>query len=292
MNAEAFSSIPPLLPVALIDLVETKTPEANRAFVTRVTQLTEEVGGRRVLANEVIVPMIVSDERASKSDQATRLLVVTGFPTAQAGQIALAKRKEWGPKLVTESIRTYATRSVGRIESLFGRTLPYSLGLLGRKPVPKIDDAQKLESLIDDALILGEQPDEARWTELAERAGDRPIWMLNFLEFAETAVYGEDAQDVAPETKISGARAYERYGRGMIGSLAAVGGRIGWAGRSIGQLPGTNDGKWHQVAIAVYPSPAAMMTMLAQPKYRAAHVHRAAALVRTRLLATQPIADL
>ncbi len=37
MNAEAFSSIPPRLPVALIDLVETKTPEANRAFVTLVT---------------------------------------------------------------------------------------------------------------------------------------------------------------------------------------------------------------------------------------------------------------
>ncbi len=99
MNAEAFSSIPPLLPVALIDLVETKTPEANRAFVTQVTQLTEEVGGRRVLANEVVVPMIVSDERASNSDRATRLLVVTWFPTTQAGQIALAKRKERGPEL-------------------------------------------------------------------------------------------------------------------------------------------------------------------------------------------------
>ncbi len=293
MNAEAFSSIPPLLPVALIDLVETKTPEANRAFVTQVTQLAEEVGGRRVLANEAIVPMIVPDQRASKPDQATRLLVVTQYPTKQAGQIALAKRKEWGPELVTESIRTYAARPVGRIESLFGRTLPYSLGLLGRKPVPKIDDTQKLESLIGDALILGEQPDEARWTELAERAGDRPIWMLNFLEFAQTAVYADDAQDVAaPSTPISGARAYERYGRGMIGSLAAVGGRIGWSGYPIGQLAGTDDGKWHQVAIAVYPSPAAMMTMLALPKYRAAHVHRVAALARTRLLATQPIADL
>jgi len=292
MSAEAFSSIPPQVPVALIDLVETKTPEANRAFVRRVTQLSEEVGGLRVLANEVIIPMIVSDERASQSDWATRLLVVTQYPTTQACQIALAKRKEWAPELVTESIRTYAARPVGRIESLFGRTLPYSLGLLGRKPVPKIDDAQKLESLIDAALILGEQPDEARWGELAECAGDRPIWMLNFLEFAETAVYGDDAQDVAPSTKISGARAYERYGRGMIGSLAAVGGRVGWSGRSVGQLAGTDDGQWHQVAIAVYPSPAAMMTMLALPKYRAAHVHRAAGLARTRLLATQPIADL
>jgi hypothetical protein len=59
-------------------------------------------------------------------------------------------------------------------------------------PSPTIDrnDPQQLGSLIDAALILGEQPDEARWTQLAERAGERPIWMLNFLEFAETAVWG------------------------------------------------------------------------------------------------------
>jgi hypothetical protein len=113
--------------------------------------------------------------------------------------------------------------------------------------------------------------------------------MLNFLEFAETAVYGEDAQDITPSAPVSGARAYEHYGRGMIGSLGAVGGRVGWSSRSIGQLPGTDDGKWHQIVIAVYPSPVAMMTMLALPKYRAAHVHREAGLARTRLLATQRV---
>ena len=292
MNDEAFSSVSPQRPVALIDLVETKTPEANAAFVTKVTQLAEEIGGHRVLANEAIVPMIVPDERASKPDHATGLLVVTQYPTPQAGRIALAKRKEWGPELSTDRIRTYTARPSGGIESLVGRTLPSALGLLGRTPIPKIDDEQKLESLIDGALILGEQPDEARWARLAERAGDRPIWMLNFLEFAETAVYAEDAQDAAPLTKISGAAAYQLYGRGMIGTLGAVGGRVGWSSRSIGALPGTDDGNWHQVAIAVYPSPAAMMTMLAQPKYRAAHVHREAGLARTRLLATQPMDDL
>ncbi|MFP8880698.1 MAG: hypothetical protein VCE43_15325 [Myxococcota bacterium] len=291
MNDEAFASVSPRRPVALIDLVETKTPEANRAFVTKVTQLAEETGGRRVLANEAIVPMIVPDERASKPDHATGLLVVTQYPTPQAGRIALAKRKGWEPELSTDSIRTYAARPSGGIESLVERTLPSALGLLERKPVPKIDGAQKLESLIDAALILGEQPDEARWTKLAERAGDRPIWMLNFLEFAETAVYTQDAQEVAPSTRISGTAAYQLYGRGMIGSLGAVGGRVGWSSRSIGPLPGTDDGMWHQIVIAVYPSPAAMMTMLALPKYRAAHVHREAGLARTRLLATQPMED-
>ena len=146
-------------------------------------------------------------------------------------------------------------------------------------------------AIIDAALILGEQPDEVRWNKLAERAGDRPIWMLNFLEFAETAVYTQDANN-APSTPISGARAYGLYGRGMIGSLAAVGGRVGWSGYASRPLAGTDDGKWHQIVIAVYPSATAMMTMLALPKYRAAHVHRVAGLARTRLLATLPIADI
>lgn len=178
---------------------------------------------------------------------------------------------------------------MGRIESVFGRTLPYTLGLLGRERVPKIDGAQQREALIQGALILGEQPDESRWTELVERSGNRPIWMLNLLEFEETAVYADDVHGAAPAVPISGARAYRRYGSGTIGSLAAVGGRVGWSGDVLGRLAGRDDGRWHQVSIAVYPSAAAMMTMLALPKYRAAHVHRAAALARTRLLATQPI---
>ncbi len=98
MNAEAFSSIPPRRPVALIDLVETKTPEANRDFVARVTQVAEAAGGRVMLANEAIAPMIVPDESARRSDHGIRLLVVTQYPTRQAGQIALAERKESGPE--------------------------------------------------------------------------------------------------------------------------------------------------------------------------------------------------
>jgi uncharacterized protein (DUF1330 family) len=292
MNHDAFSSLPPRQSVALIDLVETETPEASRAFVAGATQAAEAAGGRVVLANEAIAPMIIPDEPARTAEHAIRLLVVTRYPTGQAARIALENRRESGPGLSGERVRTYAAQPVARIEALIGRTLPYTLGLLGREPVPEIDGAQQREALIHGALILGEQPDASRWTELVERSGNRPIWMLNFLEFAKTAVYADDAQGPAPTAPISGARAYRRYGSGMIGSLAAVGGRVGWSGSTLGQLSGREDGRWHQVAIAVYPSAAAMMTMLALPKYRAAHVHRAAALARTRLLATQPIEGL
>ncbi len=44
------------------------------------------------------------------------------------------------------------------------------------------------------------------------------------------------------------------------------------------------------IAIAFYPSAAAMLAMLGDSAYKAAHVHRVAGLARTRLLATQPLA--
>ena len=45
MSTEAFSFIPPLRRVALVDLMETKSPEESRAFATLVTRLATEVGG-------------------------------------------------------------------------------------------------------------------------------------------------------------------------------------------------------------------------------------------------------
>ena len=288
MTGEPFASVPSRSRVALIDLVETAAPEAGHAFVTQATRIAGEVGGRVAMANDAVTPMILPDERDAEAERAIRALVVTDYPTRKAGEAALARRRNGGAEAASGGVRTFAARPVDRVESWFGRTLPYTLGLLVGRPVPKIGDGQELGALIENALVLGEQPDKNRWEELAGRVGDRPFWMLNFLEFKKTAVYADDAKSAAPAQPVSGARAYRSYGQGMISCLAAVGGRVGWSGHVLGQLSGRDDGHWHQVAIAVYPSPAAMMTMLSMPKYRAAHVHRAAALVRTRLLATQP----
>ncbi|MBC8188714.1 MAG: DUF1330 domain-containing protein, partial [Proteobacteria bacterium] len=96
--------------------------------------------------------------------------------------------------------------------------------------------------------------------------------------------------DVPGGSATSGERAYARYGQGLLRPLTRVGGHIAWTARSVGLLPDTDDDDWDQIAIAVYPSPAAMLTMLGDPDYKAAHVHRVAGLARTRLLATQPLA--
>lgn len=297
MNTEAFSSIPPLVRVALVDLVETKSPEESRAFVTLVTQLATEVGGRRVIANEALVPMTIPDQNSTKPDSATRLLVVTEYPTTQACLIALANRKEWGPELFTETIRTYATRPWSRVQAAMVRTIMKTLSFVGRANVPRtdvIDGAEILESLVRASAIHDELPDigveDPRWSELVLRAGDRPIWMLNFLSFRTTAIYPDREAGVPRGSAISGERAYARYGQGLVRPLTRVGGHIAWTSRSVGLLPDTNDGDWDQIAIAFYPSAAAMLTMLGDPAYKAAHVHRVAGLARTRLLAMQPLA--
>jgi hypothetical protein len=297
MSTEAFSLIPPLQRVALVDLVATKSPEESRAFVTLVSQLATEVGGRRVIANEALVPMTLPDQNSTKPDTATRLLVVTEYPTTQACLTALAKRKEWGPELFTETIRTYAARPWSRVQSAMIRTVMKTRGFLGRASVPHIDPiegAEILESLVRASAIHDELPDigieDARWSELALRAGDRPIWMLNFLSFRTTAIYPGREADVPGGSVTSGERAYARYGQGLVRPLTRVGGHIAWTSRSVGLLPDTHDGDWDQIAIAVYPSPAAMLTMLGDPAYKAAHLHRVAGLARTRLLATQPLA--
>ena len=288
MSEDLFASISPRRPVSLIDLVETKTPETARAFLDRNARAAQSAGGRVALANEAVAPMIRPDEGDPGADDAIGALVISDYPTPDAARGALGKRNDGQGEFDPGEIRTFVARPVDRIESLFGRTLPKTLGRWGRTAVARTDDPRALETLIENAYTLGEQPGRDRWSRLVERSGDRPIWMLNFLEFRETAVYPEDA---APKTPISGARAYRRYGSGMIRSLAAVGGRVGWSGYSRGQVSGRDDGAWHQVAIGIYPSAAAMMTMLALPKYRAAHIHRHAALARTRLLATQPWND-
>lgn len=242
-----------------------------------------------ILANEAVAPMIVPDESLATSDDDVGLLVVTRYPNRKAAQGAFEKRNPGDLRLGEDALRTYAAQPTNPIESFIGRTLPYTLALLGREAVPEIRDAATLDTVIHRALVLGEQPDEKRWTRLAERAGQRPIWMLNFLDFRKTAVYADGAGTAARDSPISGARAYRQYGAGMIRSLASVGGRVAWSGLRIRQIVGPDDGRWDQIAIAFYPSPAAMMTMLSLPRYRAAHLHREAALARTRLLATRPV---
>ena len=275
-------------PYALLDLVEAKMPAVQRDFVTKATQLANDVGGRLALANKVLPPMFIPDERALEADRATDLLVITWYPTTEAGEAAFAARKEWADQFAH---RTYATQPIMPFVLKINNAMLFTLGLFNRAAASMYEDQQQNQSLIATAdIVLGVGIYEGNWTEQLELSNNQPIWMLNFLEYTEEANFEVDAEH-APAEPISGAEAYAEYGDRMATSLASVGGRIVWRSTAPKQLSGTDDGQWHEIAIATYPSTQALMTMYAKPAYRAAHVYRKAGLARTRLVATQPIAE-
>lgn len=275
---------------ALVDLVGTNTDAESQAFIAFATATAKQAGGRLVVANKVIAPMVSPDQRSAAADAATRLLVITQYPTVEASELALAERQKRNPN---QALRTYAAQPVSVIQSLFGKTLPMTLGLWSEEAVPSSQETSKVRALINEADILHGATDQGiynpAWNEIISQRGDHPVWMLNFLEFNDQADYGADPHQVAPAEPITGEAAYTLYGQGMIGTLAAVDGRVGWSGTATPALANADDGEWHQIVIAVYPSITAMMTMLAHPQYKAAHVHRPAGLARTRLMATFPI---
>lgn len=273
-------------PYALVDLVETKTPEELRSFVTQATQHAEDMGGHLTLAHKVLPPMVISDERAAAADRASNLLVITRYSSSDAGEAALAARKSWVEQYTH---RTYATTPAHPIELRILRTIFSLIELFSRVEVSGEGNQQQIESLIETShIVQGAGIYEGDWSGQLKLSNNQPIWMLNFLEYTEEADYGAHPE-AAPNKSISGKAAYKKYGDGMATSLACVGGRIGWKSNALKPLSGTDDGHWDEIAIAVYPSTRALMTMYAQPAYRAAHVHRLAGLARTRLVATQPI---
>jgi hypothetical protein len=297
MSTEDLSSFPPQECVALVDLVETESPDASREFVALASRCATEVGGRRVFANETLLPMTIPDPESTQADEATRLLVVSEYPTTDACRTVLSKRKESTSEAPGGAIRTYAARPWSKVQAKVIQTIMKGRGLFGRTSVPRLDGddgAEVLESLVRGSAIHAELPEigieDARWSELALRAADRPIWMLNFLGFRPTAIYPDHEAEASRSPSISGARAYERYGQGMFRPITRVGGYVAWTARPVEVLPDTHDAGWDQIAMAYYPSMAAMLTMLGDPDYQAAHVHREAGLERTRLVATQPLA--
>tara|TARA_B100000925_G_C22002102_1_gene471807 strand:+ start:1817 stop:2662 length:846 start_codon:yes stop_codon:yes gene_type:complete len=275
-------------PYALLDLVEAKTPGLQRDFLRKAAKLAKEVGGRLVLANKVLPPLFVPDERAIEADRATDSLVITWYPTTEAGEAAFSARKEWADQFI---YRTYATQPIMPFVLKINNAVLFTLGLFNRAARSRYEGQEQIQSLIATAdIVQGVGIFEGNWTEQLELSNNQPIWMLNFLEYTEEANFAADVEYASTEP-ISGAKAYAEYGDRMATSLASVGGRIVWRSTAPKQLSGIDDGRWHEIAIATYPSAKALLTMYARPAYRAAHVYRNAGLARTRLVATQPITE-
>lgn len=100
-----------------------------------------------------------------------------------------------------------------------------------------------------------------------------PIAMVNLLKFKEKAEYSDDR-----ETDLSGVEAYGIYAHGVAKTLAMVGGKMLFFGNVSRLMLGEVEELWDQVAIAQYPSRAAMLEMMQLPEYQAIHIHRDAGL--------------
>lgn len=110
-------------------------------------------------------------------------------------------------------------------------------------------------------------------------AADRPglVHMLNLIRLHGRAAY-EDGRDA------TGLEAYEAYSRLSAPVLAELGGRILWRGGFELSLLGPPDTAWDIAFIAEYPSPAAFVAMLRDPRYREAIAHRQAGVADSRLI--------
>ncbi len=111
-----------------------------------------------------------------------------------------------------------------------------------------------------------------------------PILMLNLLRFNAQAEYPADSH----EAPCSGREAYARYSRTALAKVRAAGGDVQVAAKAQVALIAPADEAWDELLLVRYPSPEAFLQMLADPQYRAATLHRTAALADSRLIGCNP----
>ncbi len=104
-------------------------------------------------------------------------------------------------------------------------------------------------------------------------AEDGPFVMINLLKFRVKAEYADGS-----DAELSGREAYLRYGMAVRAFVEKAGGTVGYAGPVTGLLLGEVEELWDMVALAEYPSRAAMMAMVQDPGYEEISIHRKAGL--------------
>ena len=117
------------------------------------------------------------------------------------------------------------------------------------------------------------EPNEEQIAGFLAPGDDRPIYMLNLLKYKDKAEYA-----AGRDTELSGRDAYQIYGAGVLDRLAAVKGGIIFSSIVSRLMLGEVEELWDDVAIAMYPSRAAMLKMISSPEYQKITVHREAGL--------------
>ncbi|MCQ4311512.1 DUF1330 domain-containing protein [Pseudomonas stutzeri] len=118
----------------------------------------------------------------------------------------------------------------------------------------------------------------------AQMPAGEPILMLNLLRFNSEAAYPAGSG----QTPCSGKAAYARYSRTALYKVRAAGGDVQLMAEAQVALIAPEQERWDEMLLVRYPSPEAFLAMLADPEYRAATIHRTAALADSRLIGCSP----
>jgi uncharacterized protein (DUF1330 family) len=117
------------------------------------------------------------------------------------------------------------------------------------------------------------RPNGAQLAGFADGASEGPIYMLNLLKYRDRAEYA-DGRD----TKLTGRQAYAVYTQGVSELLQEFGGSLTLKASVKRLTIGEVEELWDDVAIAMYPSRAAMLQMMQSAKMQDIGQHRAAGL--------------
>ena len=128
-------------------------------------------------------------------------------------------------------------------------------------------------------------PSREQLARFAQQMPDEtPILMLNLLRYRDAAAYPDDSG----HSPCSGREAYKRYSRTALNKVQGVGGRVEVMAPAQAMLIAPQDEQWDELLLVRYPSKSAFLSMLADPEYQAATVHRTAALADSRLVGCLP----
>ena len=110
-----------------------------------------------------------------------------------------------------------------------------------------------------------------------------PVTMLNMLRFRAVADYSA-SPDLAPETPISGAQAFQRYIEHTMPFLKETGGELVFLGEGGKFLIGPQDEHWDMVMLVRQTSVESFLSFANHQPYLVGLGHRTAALEDSRLL--------
>lgn len=272
---DSLARLPRIGPVAVLDLVRCPSHEARLAFPSLMADVAGRVGGR-IRWSGSIDQQFIGHGHETFDD-----VLISEYPTGEACALALAMRREWKPETFVSESSSWTLRPWRTWQRVAARVVFSTQRLLGGAPTPVtgVPDGPLVEPGGDESL--GPDPAQVDALLAGERSGR--VVMLNALRFRPV---GEATAD-GPAT---GPAAYAAYGRVSGALIAKLGGRIRFAGsgmKLLGGFGGSGSGPeagWDRLVAVEYPSRAAFIGLLTDPRYRAAYPLRDAGLASTRLL--------